>query len=66
VLDYEDIDVLKDVTKKLKIKNNSRIPAEYTAFTKAKESVWKIIQRHGVLQPDDVREIEVVCNCDEV
>ena len=66
VLDYEDIDVLKDVTKKLKIKNNSRIPAEYTAFTKAKESVWKIIQRHGVLQPDDEREIEVVCNCDEV
>jgi len=66
VLDYEDIEVLKDVTKKLKIKNKSKIPAEYTAFTKQKESIWKVIQRHGVLQPDDEREIEVVCNADEV
>lgn len=66
VLDYEDIDVLKDVTKTLKIRNNSQIPAEYTAFTKQKESIWKVIQRHGVLQPGDEREIQVVCNADEV
>lgn len=66
VLDYEDIEVLKDVTKKLKIKNKSKIPAEYTAFTKQKESIWKVIQRHGVLQPDDEREIEVVCNADDI
>ena len=66
VLDYEDIEVLKDVTKKLKITNKSKIPAEYTAFTKQKESIWKVIQRHGTLQPDDEREIEVVCNADDI
>jgi hydrocephalus-inducing protein len=65
-LDYGSVEVLKDVTQKLKIKNKSKIPAEYTAFTKLKESIWKVIQRHGVLQPDDEREIEVVCNADEV
>ena len=66
VIDYEDIEVLKDVNRKLKITNNSKIPAEYTAFTKTKESIWKVIQRHGVLQPDDERFIDIVCNADEV
>lgn len=65
-MDYESVDVLRDFTKKLKITNKSKIPAEYTAFTKQKESIWKVIQRHGVLKPDDEREIEVVCNADEV
>jgi hypothetical protein len=41
--------VLTDKTEKLRIKNKSKIPAEYTAFTKHKESIWKVIQRHGVL-----------------
>jgi len=65
-LDYGNVEVLKDYTEKLTIKNKSKIPAEYTAFTKQKESIWKVIQRHGVLQPDDERQIEVVCNADEV
>jgi hydrocephalus-inducing protein len=65
-LDYGSVEVLKDYTERLTIKNKSKIPAEYTAFTKQKESIWKVIQRHGVLQPDDEREIEVVCNADEV
>ena len=65
-LDYGNVDVLKDYIEKIQIKNESKIPAEYTAFTKNKESVWKVIQRHGVLKPDDEKEIEVVCNADEV
>jgi len=65
-LDYENCEVLIDKSKTLRIRNKSKIPAEYTAFTKSKESIWKVIQRHGVLQPDDEREIEVVCNADEV
>lgn len=65
-LDWGAVEVLTDSPKRLTIKNKSKIPAEYTAFTKQKESIWKVIQRHGVLQPDDERQIEVVCNADEV
>jgi len=65
-LDYGNVEVLKDYTEKLIIKNDCKIKAEYTAFTKNKESVWKIIQRHGSLNPNEDKEIEVVCNADEV
>ena len=64
-LDYGSVDVLKDYTQTLVITNNSSIPAEYTAFTKNKVSIWKVIQRHGELKPDESKEIEVVCNADE-
>jgi hydrocephalus-inducing protein len=65
-LEYNNVEVLKDYIEKIVVKNESKIPAEYTAFTKNKESVWKVIQRHGVLNPDEEKEIEVVCNADEV
>ena len=65
-LEYNNVEVLKDYIEKIVIKNESKIPAEYTAFTKNKESVWKVIQRHGVLNPDEEKELEVVCNADEV
>lgn len=65
-LEYNNVEVLRDYVEKLTIKNESKIPAEYTAFTKNKESVWKVIQRHGVLNPDEEKELEVVCNADEV
>jgi hydrocephalus-inducing protein len=42
-LDYGNVDVLKDYTEKIVIRNESKIPAEYTAFTKSKESIWKVI-----------------------
>lgn len=42
-LDYNNVEVLKDYTEKIIIKNESKIPAEYTAFTKNKESIWKVI-----------------------
>ena len=65
-LEYNNVEVLKDYVEKLVIKNESKIPAEYTAFTKNKESVWKVVQRHGVLNPDEEKELDVVCNADEV
>ena len=42
-LDYGNVKVLTDKTEKIKIKNESEIPAEFTAFTKNKDSIWKII-----------------------
>jgi len=65
-LEYDSVEVLKDYVQKLSIKNESKIPAEYTAFTKNKESVWKVIQRHGILNPDEEKELDVVCNADEI
>jgi hypothetical protein len=42
-LDWQNVQVLRDVPKTLKIANKSKIVAEYTAFTKTKESIWKVI-----------------------
>lgn len=64
-LDYGSIEVLKEEKRKFTIYNNSKIKAEYTAFTKGKESIWKVMQRSGILQPDDQKDIEVICMADE-
>lgn len=42
-LEYGNVEVLKDYPQKIKITNKSQIDAEYTAFTKNKESIWKVI-----------------------
>lgn len=65
-IDWGSVPVLKDKPEKLVIRNASKIDAEYTAFTKTKESIWKVVQRHGILKPDENKVIEVVCNADEV
>ena len=30
-----------------------------------KVSIWKVIQRHGILQPNESKTLDVVCNADE-
>jgi hydrocephalus-inducing protein len=65
-IDWGSVPVLEDKPEKLVIRNASKIDAEYTAFTKTKESIWKVVQRHGILKPDENKVIEVVCNADEV
>jgi hydrocephalus-inducing protein len=65
-IDWQNVPVLRDITRTLRITNKSKIQAEYTAFTKLKESIWKVIQRYGKLEPNEEREIEIVCNADEV
>ncbi len=65
-IDYNNVEVLRDYTEKIKISNKSQIDAEYTAFTKNKESIWKVVQRHGVLKPNEDKVVDIVCNADEV
>jgi hydrocephalus-inducing protein len=65
-IDYGNVEVLRDYNEKIRITNKSKIDAEYTAFTKSKESIWKIVQRHGILKPDEEKVVDVVCNADEV
>lgn len=50
----------------MKIKNEAQIDAEYTAFTKNKDSIWRVVQRYGVLKPYEEKPIEVICEADEV
>ena len=64
-LDFGNVEVLENVYDKIKIKNKSQIDAEYTAFTKSKESIWKVVQRHGILKPDEEKTIDIICNADE-
>lgn len=42
-LDFGNILVLKPEKRHIKITNTSEIEAEYTAFTKQKESIWKVV-----------------------
>jgi hydrocephalus-inducing protein len=65
-IDYGNVEVLRDYNEKIRITNKSKIDAEYTAFTKNKESIWKVVQRHGILKPDEEKVVDVVCNADEV
>ena len=43
-----------------------QINAEYTAFTKNKDSIWKVIERYGVIKAKEEKQITVVCTADEV
>ena len=42
-IDFGNVEVLKDRYEQIRIKNKSQIDAEYTAFTKNKESIWKVV-----------------------
>lgn len=65
-LDFGSKQVLVTHKDSIKITNTSEIEAEYTAFTKLKESVWKVVQRHDVLKPQETKTIDILCNADEV
>lgn len=39
------------------IKNDSPIVADFHAFTKNKNSIFKPIEKKGVLQPSEIKEI---------
>lgn len=65
-IDYGSIEVLRDKYEQIRITNKSRIDAEFTAFTKNKDSIWKVVQRHGILKPDEEKVVDVVCQADEV
>lgn len=64
-MDFGNVNVLKDYSEKILITNKSKIEADFHAFTKNKVSIFKPIQKHGVLQPSESMEIEVLCCADE-
>lgn len=63
-LDFGMLDVLKPESKKFFIRNTSSIEADFHAFTRNKQSIFKPIQKHHVLKPKESLEIEVFCTAD--
>ena len=64
-LDFGNVKVLTEESKKLTIINRSKIDADFHAFTKNKVSIFKPIQKRGILKPNDEMEVEVVCSPDD-
>jgi hypothetical protein len=51
-IDFGDVEVLKKTIRKINITNKSVIDADFYAFTKSKESIFKPFQKHYVLKPE--------------
>ena len=66
LIDFGEVEVLEDSYKTLQIRNNSSIKADFYAFTKKKDSIFKPIQRHHNLEVGQTMDIEIVCNADDV
>ncbi|CAD8206755.1 unnamed protein product [Paramecium octaurelia] len=64
-LDFGNVEVLKDYSLKLTLTNDSDIEADFHAFTKNKVSIFKPIQKHGIIKPKESCEIEVLCSADD-
>lgn len=64
-VDFGTVDVLKDIKKHLTIVNKSKIKADFHSFTKNKVSIFKPLTKHGILQPGEEMNIEILCCCDD-
>ena len=51
-IDFGDVEVLKRNIRKINITNKSVIDADFYAFTKTKDSIFKPFQKHYVLKPE--------------
>lgn len=64
-IDFGKTKVLKDYEDWATLTNVSDIPARYIAFTRKKDSIFKIPEREGELQPHEVKKIQIICHADE-
>lgn len=65
-LDFQQVTVLVEKKDTFKITNVGQIDAEYTAFTKLRDSIWRVIERYGVIKAKQEKTITVSCLADEV
>ena len=63
--EFKEVVVLTEAKEKITVHNNSEIPAKYTAFTRNKNSIFHVEQRTGNLQPDEKKELTIVCCPDD-
>jgi len=64
-IDFGGVEVLRDYSQKLTLTNDSDIEADFHAFTKNKVSIFKPIQKHGIIRPKESCEIEILCSADD-
>ena len=64
-LDFGNIEVLKDWTKTIRVMNRSLIKADFTIFTKSKNSIFRPLHKNGILEPSTAMDIQVVCTPDD-
>jgi Flagellar-associated PapD-like len=64
-LDFGKVKVLEDYPLKITLHNKSDIEAEYTAFTKNRNSCFSVVEKEGKLLPGEIRDVTVVCCADE-
>lgn len=64
-IDFGQVEVLKDFYQKVTIVNNSKIKAEFHAFTRQKVSIFKPKVKHSFLDPGERLEFDIVCNADD-
>ena len=64
-IDFGDKEVLQKHVKKITITNKSIIEADYYAFTKNPNSIFKPIQDHNVLKAGQSLDLDIVCIPDD-
>ncbi len=64
-LDFGSVEVLKDWTKTLRVKNKSPIKADFHVFTKSRNSIFKPLHKQGVLADYGSIDIQVLCTPDD-
>ena len=65
LIEFKEAIVLERSRERFTIHNNSEIPAKYTAFTRDKYSMFQVEPRTGLLQPDEKKELTVICLPDD-
>ena len=63
--DFKEVKVLSKAKDKVTIHNVSEIPAKYTAFTREKNSIFRVDQRTGSLEPNAEKELTITCMPDD-
>ena len=64
-IDFGNIEVLKDWTRTTRILNKSLIPAQFHVFTKNRVSIFRPLQKQGLLGPEESMDIQIVCTADD-
>ena len=64
-LDFGNVEVLKDWIKTLRVRNKSPIKADFHVFTKTRNSIFKPLQKEGVLEANGSIDIQVLCSPDD-
>ena len=64
-IDFGDVEVLNKYIQKITLTNRSVIDADFFAFTKSKNSIFRPVQKHYILKPNQSFDVEIVCYADD-